>query len=271
MDVKDCFAYAYLGHIELISQTMQKLGEEFVRMSNVYIFQTMLGAIGPDLFFGKKKIFNNLHKGKNLIQVPLAMIEYIKTLPIGEKREKLKMFVFAYLSHVAGDLSGDPLCHKISKDMSHKWKFLRASMHFDLYIFMKYNINKGDSINKNIVLYEFDTDVLQLWYQIYNEMFPMESINHKDIILSFDRTKSIIWWMFKEWKYPWIRVMFPYKINGGYLNKFKENFELAKNKSTEFVEATYTFLHSTEWRKGELEKLEDVLLKDNHQLSCEWK
>ncbi|MEW6094919.1 MAG: zinc dependent phospholipase C family protein [bacterium] len=255
------FAYGLLTHIELMTQTIRTLGSEFGYILNTFLFYSTLGAIGPDIFKGS--LFKKLHGGE-FTQFAHGMIDYLMGLAPGEKRDKLTAYLYGYLTHIAGDIHGDILAHRLSNQKEHTGKFNQVYLHQDLYVICKYNpAGANNKANLKIELYELDTDIVQMFRMVFDKLEGGAfELKWKEFMSSYDRTRLFIWWLIKEAKQPFLRIFLPYKFSTKYLLEFEHNFEDAKQKAGQFVEVAKEYLHAPEWKKQGSDKLKEVIKED---------
>lgn len=255
------FAYGLITHIELMNQTIKALGSELGNMLNTFSLYVTLGAIGPDIFKGT--LFKKLH-GEQFTRFVYEMVDYLMELHPGEKRNKLTAYFYGYLTHIAGDIDGDVLAHRLSHQNEHNFKFNRIYLHQDLYVACKYYPAGANKSNLKINLYELDTDIIQMFRIIFDKLeggaFELE---WKTFMNSYDRTRFLIWWLTQEAKQPFFRLFLPYNFSSRYLLEFERSFENSKQKSIQFIEVTKTYLHLLTWNKQESDKLKEVI-KENY-------
>lgn len=254
------FAYGILTHIELMTQTIRGLGSEFGYIINTFLFYSTLGAIGPDIFKGN--LFKKLH-GEEFTQFTHGMIDYIMCLTPGEKRNKLTAYLYGYLTHIAGDINGDGLAHRLSNQKEHTKKFNQVYFHQDLYIACKYYTAGGNKANLKIDLYELDIDIVQMFRMIFDKLEGGAfELKWKEFMSAYDRTRLFIWWLIKEAKYPSLRIFLPYNFKTKYLLEFEHNFEDAKQKASQFITIAKEYLHAPGWNKQTKDKLTEIIRED---------
>ncbi|MFH1562567.1 MAG: zinc dependent phospholipase C family protein [Nitrospirota bacterium] len=254
------FACGLLTHIELMNQTIKALGSEFKYISDTFLLYATLGAIGPDIFRGS--LFKKLH-GEGWIQFVFGMIDYLKGLAPGEKKNKLTVYLYGYLTHIAGDINGDTLVHRISNQREHNRIFNRVCLHQDLYVACKYHSAGGNKANLKIALYELDTDIIQMFRAVFDKLeggaFELE---WKTFISAYDRTRLFLWWIIKEANQPFFRIFLPYNFSAKYLLKFEQSFEDSKQKAVNFIQSVDKYLHAHSWSTEEYNKLKEVIKED---------
>jgi hypothetical protein len=254
------FAYGLLTHIELMTQTIRTLGNEFGYIINTFILYSTLGAIGPDIFKGN--LFKKLHI-ERFTQFVHGMIDYLIGLNPGEKRDKLTAYLYGYLTHIAGDISGDVLAHRLSNQREHNFKFKQVYLHQDLYIACKYYPAGGNKSNIKIDLYELDTDIIQMFRLVFDKLeggaFELE---WKEFMSAYDKTRLFIWWLTKEAKQPFLRIFLPYNFSMKYLLEFERNFEASKQQATQFIQVTKEYLYAPEWKKQRSDRLKEIIKED---------
>lgn len=254
------FAYGLLTHIELMTQTIRTLGSELGHILSTFLLYSTLGAIGPDIFKGR--LFKKLH-GEEFTQFVYGMIDYLMNLAPGEKRTKLTAYLYGYLTHIAGDINGDALAHRLSNQKEHNRKFKQVYLHQDLYVACKYHPAGANKSNLKIDLYELDTDIIQMFRIIFDKLeggaFELE---WKTFISAYDRIRFLIWWLTYEAKQPFLRIFLPYNFSTRYLLEFERNFEDAKQKAGQFIESAKSYLHAPTWDKQGLDRLNEVIKED---------
>ncbi|MBI4753401.1 zinc dependent phospholipase C family protein [Candidatus Desantisbacteria bacterium] len=154
---QNSFAYGLLTHIELATRTIRILGPEAKGILDIYLAYFTLGAIGPDLF--NKTPFSSILHHNLLTKFAIALLDYIKMVKDGEKKDKLRAYIYGYLTHIAGDIHGHPLAHRLSNQSEHNLRLLKVYAHQDLHIAIKYH-PKPNSYNAQlqIPLYCLDGD-----------------------------------------------------------------------------------------------------------------
>jgi len=254
------FAYGLVTHIELMTQTIKTLGKEFEYILNIFSLYSTLGAIGPDIFRGR--LFKKFHS-KGFTPFIYGMIDYLTSLAPGEKRDKLTAYLYGYLTHLAGDINGDALAHRLSKQKKHNFKFNRVYLHQDLYVACKYYPAGGNKANLKINLYELDTDIIQMFRLVLDKLeggaFELE---WKEFMSAYDKTRLFIWWLLKEAKQPLLRIFLPYNFSRRYLLEFERSFEDARQKAVQFVAVVKEYLHTTSWDKQISDKLREIIKED---------
>lgn len=263
---KVSFAYGYLTHVELMRQTFNALGTEFLPILDMYSFSALLGAIGPN-FFWNKAIKKELHNDI-FFSLPLGMANYIKSVQVGEKRGKLMAFLYGYLTHIAGDFYGHTLGHRLSGNNNHDWKLWRIFLHQDLYVAQKYQTLGKNKDDIKINMYDIDTEIVQMWFEVYQHVSGAR-IKLKDFMSNYDYNRLVFWWLAKEIKQPMLRIFLPYQPKLGFISGFNSNFESAKQTSMEFIKVVNEFLHGLSWHHGHEDKIKEVI-NNNYRLQCGW-
>lgn len=254
------FAYGLITHIELMTQTVKNLGQGFEYLLNIFPLYATLGAIGPDIFKGG--LFKKLH-GEEFTSFIYGMIDYLFGLPPGEKRNKLTAYLYGYLTHLAGDINGEALAHRLSYQKEHNFKFNRVYLNQDLYVACKYYPVGRNKANLKIDLYELDTDIIQMFRLVFDKLEGGRfELGWKEFMSSYDRTRLFIWWLVKEAKQPILRVFLPYNYTTKYVLEFERNFEASKQQAIQFIEVVKEYLDTQNWRKGIGDKLREVIKED---------
>ncbi|MDI6736193.1 MAG: zinc dependent phospholipase C family protein [bacterium] len=253
------FAYGLLTHIELMNQTIKILGNEFKYIFDTFLIYATLGAIGPDIFRGS--LFKKLH-GNEWTEFVYGMLDYLRGLAPGEKQKKLTVYLYGYLTHLAGDINGDTLSHRISNQREHNKIFNQVYFHQDLYVACKYHSAGGNKANLKIALYELDTDIIQMFRIVFDKLeggaFELE---WKTFISAYDRTRLFLWWLIKEANQPFLRIFLPYSFSSKYLLKFDQSFEDSKQTAMKFIQSANEFLYDTGSKEG-YNKLREVIKED---------
>ncbi len=252
-------ACGLLTHIELMNQTIKILGNEFKYILDTLLIYATLGAIGPDIFRGS--LFKKLH-GSGWIEFIYGMLNYLMGLAPGEKRKKLTVYLYGYLTHLAGDINADTIAHRISNQREHNRLFNQVYFHQDLYVACKYHSAGGNKANLKIALYELDTDIIQMFRIVFDKLeggaFELE---WKTFISAYDRTRLFLWWLIKEANQPFFRIFLPYSFSSKYLLKFDQSFEDSKQMAVKFIQAANEFLYDTGSNAG-YNKLREVIKED---------
>jgi len=257
---KFTFAYGLITHIELMIQTIKTLGKEFEYVLNIFSLYATLGAIGPDIFRGQ--LFKKLHS-EEVTQFIYGMIDYLLNLHPGEKRDKLTAYLYGYLTHLAGDINGDALAHRLSHQKKHNFKFKRVYLHQDLYVACKYYPAGGNKAKLKIDLYELDTDIIQMFRLVFDKLEGGSfNLEWKEFMSAYDRTRLFIWWLVKEAQQPILRLFLPYNFTTRYLSGFERSFEDSKQKATQFVEIVKEYLLTPSWSKQISDKLREIIKED---------
>lgn len=254
------FAYGLLTHIELMTQTIRALGREFEYILNIFLLYSTLGAIGPDIFKGN--LFKKLH-GEKFTQFAFGMIDYLQGLNPGEKRDKLTTYLYGYLTHIAGDINGDGLAHRLSNQKEHNFNFKRVYSHQDLYVACKYCPASANKSNIKIDLYELDTDIIQMFRLVFEKLEGGAfELKWKEFMTAYDKTRLFIWWLLKEARQPFFRIFLPYNFSMKYLLEFERSFEDSKQKAIQFIVSAKEYLYATQWNKQRSDKLKEIIKED---------
>ncbi|OIP39080.1 hypothetical protein AUJ95_05920 [Candidatus Desantisbacteria bacterium CG2_30_40_21] len=247
---QDSFAYGLLTHIELATQTIRILGPEAKGILDIYFAYFTLGAIGPDLF--NKTPFSRILHHDLLTRFAIALLDYIKMVKDGEKKDKLRAYIYGYLTHIAGDIHGHPLAHQLSSQREHNLRLLKVYAHQDLHIAIKYH-PKPDSYNAQlqISLYCLDGDIAQMLIEVYNKVSPKGSnMDWKTLMTCFDRTKFSVWLLTLQANNAFFRQIFmPFSPNLKYTLEFDRNFSLAKKTAEQFISSGHSYLYQLPWEK----------------------
>ncbi|MEK7813950.1 MAG: zinc dependent phospholipase C family protein [Candidatus Desantisbacteria bacterium] len=247
---KDSFAYGLLTHIELAAQTIKILGAEGKGILDVYWTYLMLGAIGPDLF--NKTSFSGILHHRLLTKFAVRMLDYIKYVKDGEKKDKLRAYAYGYLTHIAGDIHGHPLAHRLSNQKEHNMRLLKVYAHQDLHIAMKYHLKPHSyDAQVQISLYSLDGDIAQMLFEVYNKVNTEDKDMDWNTLMScFDRTKFNVWLLTLQANNSFFRQIFmPFSPNSKYTIEFDHNFSTAKKTAEQFISAGHSYLYQLPWEK----------------------
>jgi len=254
------FAYGLLTHIELMSQTIRTLGSDFGYILNTFLLYSTLGAIGPDIFKGS--LFKKLHR-EEFTRFVHGIINYLIGIAPGEKRDKLTAYLYGYLTHIAGDINGDILAHRLSNQKQHNHKFNRIYFHQDLYVACKYHPAGANKSNLKIDLYELDTDIIQMFRIVFDKLEGGAfELRWQTFMSAYDKTRLFIWWLIQEAKQPFLRIFLPYNFSIKYLLEFERNFEESKQRGSQFIEVVKEYLYAPRWNKEGSDKLNELIKED---------
>lgn len=247
---KDSFAYGLLTHIELAAQTIRILGSEAKGILDIYWTYLALGAIGPDLF--NKTPFSRILHHSLLTKFATRMLDYIKMVKDGEKKDKLRAYAYGYLTHIAGDIHGHPLAHRLSNQKEHNMQLLKVYAHQDLHIAMKYHL-KPNSYNAQmqIPLYALDGDIAQMLFEVYNRINTEgKDLDWNTLMSCFDRTKLSVWLLTLQANNSFLRQVFmPFSPDSKYTIEFDHNFSTAKKTAEQFISSGHSYLYQLPWEK----------------------
>jgi hypothetical protein len=264
----DSFAYGLLTHIELATQAVKVLTTES-KIIDVYLMYLMFGAIGPDLF-NRTGFSQKLHH-KILTKFTAALLGYVKQIKEGEKKDKLRAYVYGYLTHIAGDIHGHPLAHRLSRQREHNTALFKVYVHQDIYIAMKYH-TRGNNKNPNIniPIYSLDGDIARMLIEVYNSVISDGNYLDWDTLMScFDRTKFSLWLLTIQVNNSFIRkILSPFSPKQIYTMELDYNFNMAKKEAEEFIISGHTFLYQTPWE--EHKGYEELIgfLENNIRIDC---
>jgi hypothetical protein len=247
---EDSFAYGLLTHIELATQTIRVLGAEAKAILEIYWTYLVLGAIGPDLF--NKTPFSRILHHSLLTRFAVRMLDYIKMAKDGEKKDKLMAYSYGYLTHIAGDIHGHPLAHRLSNQKEHNLRLLKVYAHQDLHIAMRYHPKPHSyDAQMQIPLYLLDGDISQMLFEVYNSVNTEgKNMDWNTLMSCFDRTKFNIWLLTLQANNSFLRQIFmPFSPNPQYTMEFDYNFSTAKKTAEQFISSGHSYLYQLPWEK----------------------